>query len=149
MKKNKNNIEETEVIDTFTNLPTLEERQAYWRSTELKRKALAKDRQYEDIVKNVDYGIANGGIKYISEIFEFYEDLSGSTCWGYDHLPFRSQFSYVYVVKKDGTILQYNYDGKKQWWLNGEIYETKEDWFDALSDEAKSKCLFNKDFLNE
>jgi hypothetical protein len=104
---------------------------------------------YKDIVKNVDYGIANGGIKYISKMFEFYEEPSDSTCWGYDHLPFRSQFSYVYVVKKDGTILHYNYDGKKQWWLNGEIYGTKEDWFDALSDEAKSKCLFSKDFLNE
>jgi hypothetical protein len=104
---------------------------------------------YEDIVKNVDYGIANGGIKCISKMFEFYEEPSDPTCWGYDHLPFHFQFSYVYVVKKDGTILQYNYDGKKQWWLNGEMYVTKEDWFDALSDEAKSKYLFSKDFLNE
>jgi len=38
--------------------------------------------------------------------------------------------------------------GKKQWWLNNIFYRTKEDYFDALSDEAKAKCLFSEDFLN-
>jgi hypothetical protein len=35
-----------------------------------------------------------------------------------------------------------------EWWLNDILYKKKEDWFSALSDEAKAKCLFNEDFLN-
>ena len=38
--------------------------------------------------------------------------------------------------------------GRKEWWLNDIPYKTKEEYFDALSDEAKAKCLFSEDFLN-
>jgi len=41
------------------------------------------------------------------------------------------------------------FDGKKEWWLNDILYKTKEEYFDALSGEAKTKCLFSEDFLNE
>jgi hypothetical protein len=40
-------------------------------------------------------------------------------------------------------------EGIKQWWLNDILYKTKEEYFNALSDEAKTKCLFSEDFLNE
>ena len=39
-------------------------------------------------------------------------------------------------------------DGSKEWWLNYIPYKTKEEYFDKLSDEAKTKCLFSEDFLN-
>jgi hypothetical protein len=39
-------------------------------------------------------------------------------------------------------------EGIKQWWLNDILYKTKEEYFDALSGEAKAKCLFSEDFLN-
>jgi hypothetical protein len=39
-------------------------------------------------------------------------------------------------------------DGAVEWFINNVCYKTKEDWFDALSDEAKMKCLFSEDFLN-
>jgi len=39
-------------------------------------------------------------------------------------------------------------NGYKEWWINGAKYKTKESYFDALSDEAKEKCLFSEDFLN-
>jgi hypothetical protein len=38
--------------------------------------------------------------------------------------------------------------GEKEWWLDGVFYQTKEFFFDTLSDEAKMRCLFSKDFLN-
>jgi hypothetical protein len=47
----------------------------------------------------------------------------------------------------DGPAVVYN-DGAKEWWINNECYHTKEEYFDALSDEAKAKCLFSEDFLN-
>jgi len=50
--------------------------------------------------------------------------------------------------REDGPAIIYG-NGEKEWWLNGAFYRTKEDYFDALTDEAKSKCLFSEDFLNE
>jgi hypothetical protein len=49
--------------------------------------------------------------------------------------------------REDGPAV-INSDGSNQWWLNNVFYETKEDWFDALSDEAKMKCIFSEGFLN-
>jgi hypothetical protein len=40
-------------------------------------------------------------------------------------------------------------NGYREWWLNDLEYDTKEKYLDALSDEAKMKCLFSEDFLNE
>ena len=50
--------------------------------------------------------------------------------------------------REDGPATIYE-NGDKEWWINHIIYETKESYFDALSDEAKAKCLFSEDFLNE
>jgi hypothetical protein len=50
--------------------------------------------------------------------------------------------------REDGPAVIFG-DGDKEWWLNDFFYKTKEDYFDALTDEAKSKCLFSEDFLNE
>jgi len=49
--------------------------------------------------------------------------------------------------REDGPAFIYPI-GIKWWYLNGASYETKEDYFNALSDEAKAKCLFSEDFLN-
>jgi hypothetical protein len=49
--------------------------------------------------------------------------------------------------RSDGPAFTHS-DGYNQWWLNNVFYETKEEYFDALSDEAKTKCLFSEDFLN-
>jgi hypothetical protein len=49
--------------------------------------------------------------------------------------------------REDGPAIIFS-TGNKQWWVNDVHHKTKEDWFDALSDEAKAKCLFSEDFLN-
>ena len=38
--------------------------------------------------------------------------------------------------------------GRKFWHLHGIEFKTKEDYFDALPEYAKAKCLFSQDFLN-
>jgi hypothetical protein len=50
--------------------------------------------------------------------------------------------------REDGPAIIYA-DGSKRWYLNNVCYKTKEKYFDALSDEAKARCLFSEDFLNE
>ena len=50
--------------------------------------------------------------------------------------------------REDGPAVIYQ-GGRKRWWyINHVLYKTKEEYFDALSDEAKAKCLFSEDFLN-
>jgi hypothetical protein len=49
--------------------------------------------------------------------------------------------------REDGPAVIFG-DGDKEWWLDGVFYQTKEFFFDTLSDEAKMKCLFSEDFLN-
>ena len=39
-------------------------------------------------------------------------------------------------------------NGTKEWRIEGWLYKKKEDYFNALPDEAKAKCLFSEDFLN-
>ena len=51
------------------------------------------------------------------------------------------------IHREDGPAIVFP-TGKKIWWLDNIDYKTKEDWFSALSDEAKAKCLFDEDFLN-
>ena len=48
----------------------------------------------------------------------------------------------------DGPALIKPFEEKKEWWIDGWLCKTKEDWFDALPSEAKAKCLFSEDFLN-
>jgi len=49
--------------------------------------------------------------------------------------------------REDGPAILYT-NGEKAWAINNIEYQTKEDWFDALSEESKVKCLFSEDFLN-
>jgi hypothetical protein len=49
--------------------------------------------------------------------------------------------------REDGPAVIFS-SGKKQWWINDVRYGTKDAYFDALSNEAKVKCLFSEDFLN-
>ncbi len=51
------------------------------------------------------------------------------------------------IHREDGPAVIFP-TGEKNWWLNRINYQTKEDWFDALSNEGKAKCLFSEDFLN-
>jgi hypothetical protein len=51
------------------------------------------------------------------------------------------------IHREDGPAIV-ELDGEKEWCLNGILYKTKESYFNALSDEAKAKCLFSEDFLN-
>jgi hypothetical protein len=51
------------------------------------------------------------------------------------------------IHREDGPAFIFS-SGRKSWYLNDVRYVTKESYFDALSDEAKAKCLFSEDFLN-
>jgi hypothetical protein len=48
----------------------------------------------------------------------------------------------------DGPAVIIQSRNKRYWYIGGKQFYTKEDYFDALPDEAKTKCLFSKDFLN-
>ena len=61
---------------------------------------------------------------------------------GYKQWRFRGS-----IHREDGPAIIYA-TGGKEWWVDGIKYKTKEDYFNALSDEAKMKCLFSEDFLN-
>jgi hypothetical protein len=65
------------------------------------------------------------------------EYVSGSKEW----------YQYGLLHRSDGPAREFA-GGRKEWWLNDILYETKEEYFDKLSDEAKVKCLFSEDFLN-
>jgi len=39
-------------------------------------------------------------------------------------------------------------DGTTIWWIQDTLYKTKEDYFNALPNRYKTKCLFSRDFLN-
>ena len=39
-------------------------------------------------------------------------------------------------------------DGTTTWWIRNTLYKTKQDYFDALPNRYKTKCLFSRDFLN-
>jgi hypothetical protein len=52
------------------------------------------------------------------------------------------------VIHREDGPAAISPSGIKWWYFDGFSYETKEDWFNALSDEAKAKCLFSEDFLN-
>jgi hypothetical protein len=39
-------------------------------------------------------------------------------------------------------------DGTTTWWIHNTLYKTKQDYFDALTNRYKTKCLFSRDFLN-
>jgi len=47
----------------------------------------------------------------------------------------------------DGPAFEY-IDGSKLWYIRDRPFETKEDFFDALTDEEKSIALYSEDFHN-
>ncbi len=49
--------------------------------------------------------------------------------------------------REDGPAIIW-IDGRKFWHLHGIEFKTKEDYFDALPEYAKEKCLFSQDFFN-
>jgi len=46
----------------------------------------------------------------------------------------------------DGPALIYP-DGTTDWWLEGRYFETKELWFEALTEEQKEKALYSEYFI--
>jgi hypothetical protein len=84
----------------------------------------------------------------------------GSETWWMDGFRHRSDGPAVFfsnghkewhlrgiLHREDGPAVIYP-EGNKEWFINNVCYKTKEDYFDALSDEAKARCLFSEDFLN-
>jgi hypothetical protein len=51
------------------------------------------------------------------------------------------------IHREDGPAVVFP-EGINQWWIKNAVYRTKEDYFNALSEKAKAKCLFSEDFLN-
>ena len=47
----------------------------------------------------------------------------------------------------DGPAVEWN-NGDRDWYLRGKYFESKEAFFEALTDEEKSIALFSEDFLN-
>jgi hypothetical protein len=64
---------------------------------------------------------------------------------------YKNGFKHWYFMgmrhREDGPAAIYS-DGSYFWFLNDILYRTKESYFNALSEEAKAKCLFSEDFLN-
>jgi len=86
-----------------------------------------------------------GGNKWWMNEFAEYHRIGGSAMeWNNGHKEWRVN---GVIHREDGPAI-ITKDGMKEWWLNDFYYETKEDYFNALSDEAKAKCLFSEDFLN-
>jgi hypothetical protein len=52
------------------------------------------------------------------------------------------------VIHREDGPAAISPSGIKWWYFYGFLCETKEDYFNAISDEAKAKCLFSEDFLN-
>jgi hypothetical protein len=52
------------------------------------------------------------------------------------------------VIHREDGPAAISPSGEKLWYFYGFLCETKEDYFNSLSDEAKAKCLFSEDFLN-
>ena len=48
----------------------------------------------------------------------------------------------------DGPAIIYD-DGVKEWYKNGRIFESKDKFFESLTEEEKEIALFSKDFFNE
>jgi len=46
----------------------------------------------------------------------------------------------------DGPAVIYM-DGTADWWLKGIYFYTKEDWFEALNEEEKSKAIYSEHFI--
>jgi hypothetical protein len=69
---------------------------------------------------------------------------SGDKYWYVDGLIHREDGPAIIYVDGENQS-----DGENQWWIYNVRYKTKEEYFNTLSDEAKAKCLFSEDFLNE
>jgi hypothetical protein len=50
------------------------------------------------------------------------------------------------IHRDDGPAKEYR-TGKKEWYLNGQYFDSKESWFEALTEEQKSKALYSEYFI--
>ncbi len=48
--------------------------------------------------------------------------------------------------REDGPAKEY-FTGKKEWYLYGYYFSTKESWFEALTEEQKAKALYSEYFM--
>ena len=48
--------------------------------------------------------------------------------------------------RDDGPAVIYS-DGSIRWYLNGTLYYSKEEWFEALTEEQKVKALYSEYFI--
>jgi len=39
--------------------------------------------------------------------------------------------------------------GVKEWWLNGNFFKTKEEWFEALTEEQRIKVFYSEYFIRD
>ena len=62
----------------------------------------------------------------------------GSTAWCLNNL----------IHRDDGPALEYD-NGHKGWFFHGERFETKEEWFQVLTEEQKVKALYNEHFIGD
>ena len=42
------------------------------------------------------------------------------------------------IISRDGTIF---------WYLEDQFFKTKEDWFEVLNEEEKSKAIYSEHFI--
>jgi hypothetical protein len=50
--------------------------------------------------------------------------------------------------REDGPAIEWA-DGSKCWYLNGFYFSTKEEWFEALTEEQKEKALYSEYFIKD
>lgn len=48
--------------------------------------------------------------------------------------------------REDGPAVIYG-DGDLRWCLNGTFFDSKEEWFEALTEEKKAKAIFSEHFI--
>jgi len=48
--------------------------------------------------------------------------------------------------REDGPAVEWG-DGKIEWLLNGTSFKTKEEWFEALSENQKMKAIYSEHFI--
>jgi hypothetical protein len=48
--------------------------------------------------------------------------------------------------REDGPAVEWS-DGKKEWYINHNYFDTKEEWFEALTEENKAKAIYSEYFI--
>ena len=58
----------------------------------------------------------------------------------------KSWWQYGKLHREDGPAVEWG-DGKIEWYLNNASYNTKEEWFEALSEDQKMKAIYSEYFM--